>query len=130
MTVAGASPGDPGRSSADLALEARIGRILTVGTYASVALLVLGVVALLVAGRSPLEGGPALDVARIPADVASLRPEGFIWLGLLGTLATPAARVIAALLGYLRLGERAMALVAALILVVIVAGIVAGSVGA
>jgi len=52
-------------------------------------------------------------------DLLALRPGGFIWLGLLIVVATPAARVLAALLGYARLGDRMMAIVAGLILAVI-----------
>jgi uncharacterized membrane protein len=51
--------------------------------------------------------------------VLALRPAGFIWLGLAVVVATPAARVLAALVGYARQGDRAMAVVAALILAVI-----------
>jgi uncharacterized membrane protein len=103
-----------------MTLEARIARLLTVGSYASVALLAAGVVLLLAAGRSPLEGGPLLEPLRIAGDIAALRPEGFLWLGLVAVIATPAARVVVAVVGFVRGGEREMAVVAALILGVIV----------
>jgi uncharacterized membrane protein len=77
-------------------------------------------VGLLAAGRSPLDGGPPLDPGHIVGDIAALRPEGFLWLGLIVAIANPAARVMLALGGYLRLGERGMAVVAMLILGVIV----------
>jgi uncharacterized membrane protein len=101
-------------------LERAIGRLVTVGTYLSVVLLAVGVVGLLAAGRSPLDGGPPLDPGHIVGDIAALRPEGFLWLGLIVAIANPAARVMLALGGYLRLGERGMAVVAMLILGVIV----------
>ena len=104
-------------------LEHRIARLLTVGTDTAVALLVVGLVLLLAAGISPLSGGPAFDPGRIPGDLAALRPAPFIWLGLVVVVATPSARVAASLVGYARRGERLMAGVAVLILVVIGASI-------
>ncbi|HEU0237291.1 MAG TPA: DUF1634 domain-containing protein [Candidatus Limnocylindrales bacterium] len=105
-------------------LERAIARLVTAGTYVSVGLLAFGVVGLLAAGRSPLDGGPSLDPGQIVGDIVALRPEGFLWLGLLVAIASPAARVMLALGGYLRLGERGMAVVAVLIL-----GVIALSVG-
>ena len=107
-------------------LERRVGRLITVGTYAAVALLGTGVVVLLAAGRSPLEGGPELEPGRLLADLAALRPEGFLWLGLLAVIATPAARVAVALVGYALRGERVMVLVSAAILAVIAASVALG----
>ena len=72
------------------------------------------------AGRSPLR--PALrrsTSARLPPDLVALRPEGFLWLGLLAVIATPTGRVVASLVGYLAGGERAMAVVSLAILAVI-----------
>lgn len=110
-------------------LEHRIARLLTVGTLASVALLAVGAVLAVASGASPLLPPPAFDPARIVDDVAALRPTGFIWLGLLGTLATPASRVMAALVGYARQGEQGMAVISGLILIVIAAGVAAGIAG-
>ena len=101
------------------ALEHSIGQVLTVGTYASVVFLAVGVVLLLVAGIGPLSGGPAFDLGSLAGDVVALRPAGFIWLGLLVVVATPSARVAASLVGYTRRGERTMTIVSVLILVVI-----------
>ncbi|MBA2382420.1 MAG: DUF1634 domain-containing protein, partial [Chloroflexi bacterium] len=53
-------------------------------------------------------------------DVVALRPAGFLWLGLVAVVATPAARVAASLVGFARRGERTMVVVASLILAVIV----------
>ena len=108
-------------------LEATIAQLLSIGTYASIGLIVVGVVLLLVAGTSPLDTPPAFDLGRIPADLAALRPTGFLWLGIVGLLATPAARVVAALVGYARSGERRMVVVALLILVVIAVGVAVGT---
>lgn len=108
------------------AVEATIARVLTIGTYASVALIGLGVIAMVATGVDPLASAPAFDATRIPGDLVALRPAGFLWLGILGILATPASRVAASLIGYLRNGERAMAWVSVAILIVIVAGVITG----
>jgi uncharacterized membrane protein len=105
-------------------LEAAIGRLLTLAIYVSVAVLAVGVLAMVVTGRSPLSPSPPLDLARLPSDLAGLRPEGLVWLGLLAIVATPAARVLAALVGFVLRGERRMAAVAALVLVIVVLGVV------
>ena len=107
-------------------LESTIARLLTVGTYISVMLVAVGTAVLLGSGRSPLAAASAFDPATIVPDLAALRPEGFLWLGIVGLLATPATRVLAALVGYGRAGDRAMVVIAVLILGVIAAGVAAG----
>lgn len=104
-------------------LERAIARLLTVGTYASIALLTVGVALMALNRIGPLTGGPTFDLARLVPDLVSLRPAGFLWLGLLAVIATPTARVAASLIGYARGGERAMAGIAALILLVIATSI-------
>jgi uncharacterized membrane protein len=109
---------------AERGLDQLIARLLRIGTYASVGLLVAGVALMAAAGRSPLDGGPAFDPARLVGDIVTFRPEGVLWLGLVAAIATPSARVAASLIAYLRTGERAMAAVAAAILGVIVLSVV------
>jgi uncharacterized membrane protein len=89
-----------------------IGRLLIAVTYVAGGLLLIGVLLMLVGGISPLSGGPRLDLSTISADLASLQPAGFLWLGLLTVIATPITRVIAAAVGFAQLGERQMVLVA------------------
>jgi len=103
-----------------MTLERQIARLVRIGTYASVVLLALGVVALVAAGRSVLDGGPDLDLGSIPVDLVALRPEALLWIGLLVAIGSPAARVALALVRFVRDGEREMAGVAVLVLVVIV----------
>ncbi len=105
-------------------LDLAIARLLTVGTYLSIALLALGVAAMVVTGTSPLDTAPGFDIGRMPADLVALRPEGFVWLGLVVVIATPSARVAASLVGYLRGGDRIMAAVAVLILGVIALSVI------
>ncbi len=96
-----------------------IGRLLIAVTYVAVGLLSVGVVLLLAAGISPLAGGPPLDPARILADLGSLAPAAFLWLGILAVIATPISRVIVAAIGFARLGDRWMIAVSLGILAVI-----------
>jgi uncharacterized membrane protein len=103
-------------------LEHTIARLLTIGTYLSIALLVIGLGLRLATGSGP-SAGPAFDLTRLVTDLLGLKPEGFLWLGLVVVVATPAARVVASLVGYLRRGEPRMAIVAALILLVIAASV-------
>jgi uncharacterized membrane protein len=111
-------------------LELAIARLLNVGTLTSVILLAIGVVLMIVRGQSPLAGdAPGLDLGRIPADIAALRPEGFLWLGLIAVIATPTSRVIASLVGFASAGEREMALISVGVLAIIATG-VALSIGA
>ena len=110
-------------------LESRIARLLMLGTYGSIGLVGIGVVLMALTGRGPLEGAPAFEPGRLLDDLRTLQPSVFLWLGIVAVLATPLARVVTALAGYLRAGEREMALVASLILAVVVLGVVAGTLG-
>jgi len=110
-------------------LESSVSLVLKVGIYAAVVLIAIGVVLMVAEGRSPLDVAPVLDPGSLAADLAALRPSGFLWLGVLIVLATPPLRVATALIGYLRAGEREMAIVAVLILAVIALGVVAGTSG-
>ena len=107
-------------------LDRSIARLLIVGTYLSVGLLAIGVGLMVVRGIPPLGPVPPFEPSRIPAEIAGLQPIGFLWLGLIVTLATPLARVVAALLGFVAGGERRMALISVAILVVIAVGVVLG----
>jgi uncharacterized membrane protein len=100
-----------------------IGRLLISVTYLAVGLLAIGVALLLAAGISPLAGGPPLDPAHLASDVVALAPAAFLWLGILAVIATPLSRVVAAAIGYARLGDRWMVGVAVGILAVIAVGI-------
>jgi uncharacterized membrane protein len=104
--------------------ERAIGRLLIVVTYVAVALLLVGVVTMLMAGISPLDAPPVLDVETIATAIGGLQPVGFLWLGLALVIATPVVRVIAAAITYVRSGEVRMVLISVGILVVIAIGVV------
>jgi uncharacterized membrane protein len=105
-------------------LDRAIARLLTYGTYVSVALLGVGALVMFARRIAPLAGGPSFQPELVVDDVVNLRAAGFMWLGLIAVIATPTARVVAALIGFVRWGERTMALVAALILAVITLSVV------
>ncbi|HEX5014588.1 MAG TPA: DUF1634 domain-containing protein [Candidatus Limnocylindrales bacterium] len=118
------------RHAPALDLDRTVGRLLTIGTYASILLIAIGCVLMFAARIDPLAGGPALEPGLIIDDITHLRPAGFMWLGLVVLLFTPIARVVVSLFGYISRGERTMAIVSVLILVVIAASIVIGNVEA
>jgi uncharacterized membrane protein len=107
----------------DRSFDRFLGRLLIAVTYVAVALLAVGVVLLIAAGISPLAGGPALDLDRLTADLVAVDPAAFLWLGILAVIATPLSRVVAAAIGFARLGDRWMVGIAIAILVVITIGI-------
>lgn len=121
MSAIGVDPGPGGGG-----LESTLARVLQIGTYASISLVAVGVVLLVVNGGSPLDPGAPLVIGRLVADITAGRPEGFLWFGILGIVATPGLRVLGALIGFARGGERLMAMVALLILVVVALGVLAG----
>ncbi len=105
-------------------LDRFVARLLTAGTYLSVAILAIGIVLMLGNGISPVDTGAApFRAEEIPRAVARLEPDGFLWLGLVAVLATPATRVLASLVGYVREGDRRMAIIAVGILAVIATGV-------
>jgi uncharacterized membrane protein len=115
-------------SGADTArrLESSIARILTIGTRVAVILVVIGVVLMLSAGIDPLTSAfGAFSFAAIPGDLIALRPEGFLWAGLLLVMSMPVARVVVSGLGFLAAGNRRLALVSLLVVLVLVASVVA-----
>jgi uncharacterized membrane protein len=113
------------------AVERRIARLLEAGTLIAVALLAVGSILLVLGGISPLDPDwPPLDLTELPADLLALRPEGFLWLGLLVTIGTPILRVVAATIGFAGVGERRMVALGLGVLVVLGLAIVAGITGA
>ena len=109
------------------ALETRIARLLTWGTRVALGLVLIGVLGMLRAGIDPLDHGaaPPFSLASIPADILALRPVGFLWAGLVLVMALPVGRVTVSGTGFFAAGDRRLALVSLLVIVVIVTSIVA-----
>ena len=123
-----ATPDRTGSSVAALALDVVVGRLLRIGTIAAVSLMAIGVVLMAVNGISPTDRPfPPLDINQIVGDILALRPEGFLWLGLITVILTPISRVTASLLGYIRAADRTMTLISIATLAVIGASIVISS---
>ncbi len=112
------------REAAGRGFERRIGRMLIGATYIAVALLLVGVALMATQGISPLADAPPFQPGAIAADILALQPTGFLWLGLLVVIATPISRVVVALAGYVRTGDRLMVGVSIAILAVITLGVV------
>lgn len=110
-------------------VERRIGRLLIVLAYVSVALLVGGVILMLASGISPLDGGPALALDVLAASLVRLDPAGFLWLGLLTVIATPFSQVALAGYAYARERDWAMVRIAIGIFAIIAVGIGAAVTG-
>lgn len=108
-------------------IETAIARLLTAGTGLAIGLVLLGVAGMLLTGVDPLshDAPPAFDPGRIPGDLLALRPEGFLWVGLVVVMALPIGRVMVAGIGFLRVGERRLAAVSLAVLLVVLGSILA-----
>lgn len=115
------------RGDAAFALEVAVGRLLVAGTWLAMGLVLAGVVLMLLTGVDPLAHGaiPEFDAARIPADILALRPEGFLWAGIVLIIGLPIGRVVVAGVGFLAAGDRRLALVSLLVLLVVLVSIIA-----
>jgi uncharacterized membrane protein len=124
MSGIGATSG----SAADTArrLETAIARMLTIGTRVAVCLVLVGVVAMLARGIDPLTAAfGGFSLAAIPGDLIALRPEGFLWAGLLVVMSMPVGRVVVSGFGFFAAGNRRLALVSLLVVLVLIASVVA-----
>ncbi len=121
----------PRDARADAAgVERQVARLLVLGTRLAVGLLAIGTALLLSAGISPLATDwPPLHLSSLLRDVVALRPEGFLWLGMIFTIATPLFRVVGSTLGFAAAGERRMVVLGIAVLVVITLAVFAGLLG-
>ena len=108
-------------------IETLIARLLTVGTYGAMGLVLVGVIGMLVQGIDPLSHGafPPFDLRQIPAEMLSLQPAGFLWAGIVMVMCLPLGRVVVAGVGFLRVGDRRLAAVSLGVLLVVLASILA-----
>jgi uncharacterized membrane protein len=124
-------PARAGTTAPIASVEARIARLLTFGTRLAVAFLAAGSLLLIAGGTSPLAGDwPPLQVAALPSQLLDLVPAGFLWTGILVTIATPFLRVLAATAGFAAAGERRMVALGVALLAVIGVAVAAGMAGA
>jgi uncharacterized membrane protein len=108
-------------------LEAVVARLLVVGTYVAIGLILVGVLLMLATGVDPLsfEQFPPFDLRAIPGQLVALQPAGFLWAGIVTVMALPIGRVVVSGAGFYAAGERRLALVSLLVLVVVAISIVA-----
>jgi uncharacterized membrane protein len=108
-------------------LETIAARLLTYGTRLALGLTLIGVIGILLKGIDPFKAGafPPYSLTAIPGQIASLQPEGFIWAGLTVLVALPLGRVVVSGAGFLAAGDRRLALVSVLVLLVIAASVAA-----
>jgi len=118
------------REAGSVTVDVLVARLLTLGTRLAVAALTVGTLLFLLGGGSPL----AMDWARpdpadLPAGLAALRPEAFLWLGLVLTVATPLLRVGSSTLAFARSGERVQVALGLGVLAVVALAVLAGWLG-
>jgi uncharacterized membrane protein len=115
----------PATSDAAARLESLIGRLMVVGIYLAMTLIVIGIVLAGLAGIDPLATGreAALDPVGIVTSMLALQPEGFLWAGIVLIIAIPIGRVMVAGAGFLATGERRFALISVLVLLVVLLSI-------
>lgn len=110
--------------SAGGGVEDRIARLLLLGAVAGIALVGVGVVLMAVNGIDPLATTfPGFEAGRVLPDLIALRPEGFLWTGILVVIGTPIARVLGELVTYALRGDRVMAAASGAIMVVVAASV-------
>ena len=123
---AAVSPDARSGAAAARGIETTVARLLTLGTRLAIVLVLIGVGIMLAHGVDPLLTAiPPFSIASIPADLLALRAEGFLWSGLLVVMAMPVARVIVSGFGFLAAGDRRLALVSLLVVLVLTASVVA-----
>jgi len=107
-------------------LESLAARLLTWGTRVAMALILVGVLGMIATGVDPITSSfPPFSLAAIPGQLASLQPVGFLWVGLIVLVGLPIGRVVVSGAGFLAAGDRRLALVSALVILVIAVSVIA-----
>ena len=107
-------------------IETIAARLLTWGTRIALGFVLVGVVGMFLAGVDPTDAAqPGYSVTAIPGQLLALQPEGFLWAGLTFAVVLPLGRVVVSGAGFLGAGDRRLALVSVLVLLVIGASVVA-----
>ncbi len=117
------------RRAADtgFAMEAIVARMLVVGTWLAMALVLVGVLLMLASGVDPLAHGaiPPYQPAAIPGEIAAGRPAGFLWAGITVIVLLPIGRVVVSGLGFLAARDFRMAAISLAVLLVVGASVLA-----
>jgi uncharacterized membrane protein len=116
------------RSSSDTAyaMEATVARLLVVGTWLAMGLVLAGVILMLATGVDPLAHGavPPFQLKAIPGEILALEPQGFLWAGIVLIIALPIGRVVVSGLGFLAARDLRMAGISLAVLVVVLVSVV------
>jgi uncharacterized membrane protein len=106
-------------------MEAAIGRLLVVGTWVAMGLVLVGVLLMLATGVDPLTHGgvPPFELGAIPGQLLALDPLGFLWAGIVLILLLPVGRVVVAGLGFLAARDGRLALISFLVFLVVLLSI-------
>lgn len=122
-TSGGVAAGGP--APATIGVEDRIARLLLLGAVTGIAFVAMGVILMAAAGIDPLATTyPGFEAGRVIPDLLALRPEGFLWAGILVVIATPIARVLGELVTFALRRDRVMAAASGAIMVVVAASVV------
>jgi uncharacterized membrane protein len=115
-------------SSSDTAytMEAAVARLLVVGTWLAMGLVLVGVILMLATGVDPLDHGavPPFQLTAIPGEILALEPQGFLWAGIVLIIALPIGRVVVSGLGFLAARDLRMAGISLAVLVVVLVSVV------
>ena len=121
------APGATTGADTAFVLEAIVGRILVIGTWTAMGLVLTGVVLMLASGVDPIAHGamPRFDIGRVVPDMLALRALGFLWAGLVLIVALPIGRVIVSGVGFLAAGDTRQALISLGVFLVVLVSILA-----
>ena len=108
----------------DPALTRALSRLLLVGLLLAIGLMITGAILAAIQGSGSVRHSTSLD--DLPGLLADGDPTGFLDLGLLVLLATPAARVIALLVAFIRRREWLFAGISAVVVTVLALSAVLG----
>jgi len=101
-----------------------ISKVLVIGMAVSIAVMAAGLIWFSIGDGGEREDINPMD---IPSELLRGNPVALVDLGIILLIATPAMRLVAAVGGFLREGDRIYAMVALLVLMVVLVAIIMGS---
>lgn len=110
-------------SRVDSELGTWVSLVLAVGTAVSMAVVLAGVLLTLLAGG----GGPSQSAGGLMGQIVAWKPASIVSIGLLLLVLTPAAELVAALIAFVRSGERRYVFITSLVLGLLAAGVLAAT---